>query len=284
MTLRVCTLILMLVAAGPAAGQAKRAADHAGFKDPVLFTRMPGFFLSYGDSVVEKPFDAFAFEVKGGKERVEGHYVYYKYRFDESIGPIPSGLQIVRNYQAAAARIGGKVMDGYSDGRMTTLLVVKEGAETWVQVQPYYGGKEYHLVIVTRQAMRQDVVANADALRKSLAEEGHALVSGLYFDFNKADLKPESKPALDELVRLLKSSPDLRVWVVGHTDYVGTQDSNLALSKARAASVVAALVASGIAPSRLASFGNGPYAPVATNATDEGRAQNRRVELVVQPR
>jgi outer membrane protein OmpA-like peptidoglycan-associated protein len=131
--------------------------------------------------------------------------------------------------------------------------------------------------------MQQDVAANADALKNGLAQNGHVEVPGIYFDFNKSDLKPESKPALDELVKLLQADPSLRVWVVGHTDNVGSAETNLTLSKARAASVIGALTAAGIALARLAPFGNGPYAPVSTNATDEGRAKNRRVELVAQP-
>ena len=96
-------------------------------------------------------------------------------------------------------------------------------------------------------------------------------------------LKPESKPALDELTKLLKSSPSLRVWVVGHTDSVGSVESNVELSKARATAVLTALTAAGISPARLSPFGNGPYAPVAANSSEEGRAKNRRVEFVAQP-
>jgi OmpA-OmpF porin, OOP family len=260
-----------------------KLADRPGFKDPALFTRMPNYYLIYPDSVAEKQFDGYNFPVKPTTQRVEGHYFYYKYRYDESSGPIPSLLQIVRNYQAAASRIGGKVMDGFTDGHETVLMIARGGKETWAHVVPRYGGKEYHLIIVERQLMQQDVTANADALRDGLAQNGHVEVQGIYFDFNKADLKSESKPAVDELTRLLQSNTALRVWVVGHTDNVGSVDFNMALSKARAASVIAALTSAGVASNRLAPFGNGPYAPVATNTTDEGRAKNRRVELVAQP-
>jgi OmpA-OmpF porin, OOP family len=281
---RILILLLAFASfASPALGQPKKLADRPGFKDPTLFTRMPNFYLIYTDSVVEKPFDGYQFPVAKGTQRVEGHYWFYKYRFDETAGPIPSGLQIVRNYQAAATRIGGKVMDTIADGHMTTVMIAREGKEIWAHIVPMYGGKEYHMAIVERQAMQQDVTANADALKDGLAQNGHVEVSGIYFDFNKADLKLESKPALDELAKLLKANPSLRVWVVGHTDNVGSVESNLALSKARAAAVVTALSAAGIAPGRLAPFGNGPYAPVAANTTDEGRAKNRRVELVAQP-
>jgi OmpA-OmpF porin, OOP family len=284
----VVPLLVAVLLASTVAAQKAPLQDRPGFKDPALFTRMPHYFLSYPDSVVEKPFNAHPFEIiqggKPGRQRVEGRYWYYKYRYDESAGPIPSPIQITRNYEAAAVKIGGKVMGAPPDGGWTTLMISRDGREVWAFIQTYYGGKEYHVCMVERQGMLQEVTANAEALNKGLAENGHAEVAGIFFDFNKADLKPESKPALDEVAKLLKSNPSLRVWVVGHTDYVGSSEANVALSKARAASVVKALTQPyGIDPKRLTPFGNGPYAPVATNTTEDGRAKNRRVELVVQP-
>lgn len=86
---------------------------------------------------------------------------------------------------------------------------------------------------------------------------------------------------MGEIAKLLKSQPDLKVFVVGHTDMVGDAAANVKLSQARAQAVISALVTKhGIAATRLTPFGAGPYAPVATNRTDEGRAKNRRVELV----
>jgi OmpA-OmpF porin, OOP family len=275
-------LFLFACFTGLVLAQAQKA-DRPGFKDPELFTRMPNYYLIYPDSVVEKPFNGYQFPVKSGTQQVEGHYWYYKYRYDESAGPIPSALQIVRNYQAAAAKIGGKIMDGFTDGHATTLMISRGNKETWAYLLTYYGGKEYHLIIVERELMKQEVTANADAMKDGLALNGHVEVPGIYFDFNKSDLKPESKPALDELAKLLKSNSSLRVWVVGHTDNVGAVEFNMALSKARAAAVVTALGSAGIEATRLAPYGNGPYAPVATNTTEEGRAKNRRVELVAQP-
>ena len=111
----------------------------------------------------------------------------------------------------------------------------------------------------------------------------HVEVPGIFFDFNKADLKPESKPALDELTKLLRANPSLRVWVVGHTDNVGSFDSNMKLSKDRADAVAKALSGKyGIAGERLKPHGVASLSPVATNETEEGRAKNRRVELVKQ--
>jgi outer membrane protein OmpA-like peptidoglycan-associated protein len=131
--------------------------------------------------------------------------------------------------------------------------------------------------------MKQDVVADAAALRSGLQENGHVEVPGILFDFGKSDVKPESEPALKELTAMLQANTALKVWVVGHTDNVGSAESNLTLSGARAAAAIKALALRGIGANRLAPHGAGPYAPVASNATDEGRARNRRVELVAQP-
>ena len=130
--------------------------------------------------------------------------------------------------------------------------------------------------------MKQEVVADAKAMRNDLMETGKTIVHGVYFDTGSATVKPESEPALDEMVKLLKGSPELKVYVVGHTDNVGGPESNLKLSSDRAASVVRALTARGISASRLKFAGVGSYSPVASNNTDEGRAKNRRVEFVVQ--
>jgi OmpA-OmpF porin, OOP family len=280
-------LLLMTAATANTLAQAPMS-DRPGFKDPALFTRMPDYFLNSPSSFKEWQFDAYEFKVREGEktvtQRIEGHKVQYYYYFDTSTRkPMPSAIQVKRNYQNAATKLGGKIVfDNDPTYNTTTLLIVKNGQETWAEVKSG-NGSTYYLTIVERQAMQQDVAANADALKDGLAQNGHVEVPGIFFDFNKSDLKPESKPALDELVKLLQANPSLRVWVVGHTDNVGSADTNMTLSKARSAAVIAALTAAGIAPARLAPFGNGPYAPVATNATEEGRAKNRRVELVAQP-
>ena len=106
-------------------------------------------------------------------------------------------------------------------------------------------------------------------------------VYGITFDTNKAEVKPESTPSLEQIARLLKQDPALRLKVVGHTDMVGALDANMKLSQARAEAVVQALVSQhGIAVARLKGFGVGPLAPVASNDSEEGRARNRRVEIV----
>ena len=124
-------------------------------------------------------------------------------------------------------------------------------------------------------------VVEASEMEKAFAREGKIAVYGFYFDFDKADLKPESQPQVEELATLLQDNPDLKILVVGHTDGLGGMDYNLSLSQARA-QAVAARLSSGysIDPKRITAAGAGMMAPVATNQTEDGRAKNRRVEIV----
>jgi outer membrane protein OmpA-like peptidoglycan-associated protein len=132
------------------------------------------------------------------------------------------------------------------------------------------------------QAMTQNMVlVSADEMSKAINASGRVALYGILFDSNKAEIKPESKPALEEIAKLLKKEPDLKLHVVGHTDNVGGFEFNLNLSKRRADAVVAALTTQyGIAAARLTANGVAYLAPVAVNTTEEGRAKNRRVELV----
>ena len=282
--------ILAAVLLSAAAAAVQPLKDQPGFKDPGLFARMPGYYLSERSSFKESQFDAHPFTVTEGprnvQKRIEGHKVVYYYYFDPSTGkPHSSALQIARNYQNAALKIGGEVLcDVNGPYAATTLRVARDGRETWAEIRSNGDGQAYYVTIVERQAMKQDVVADADALSSGLAATGHVEVPGIFFDFNRAEIKPESHPALEQVARLLKASPALKVWVVGHTDWVGSAETNTALSNARAAAVVTALTQQfAIDPKQLAPHGVGPYAPVATNLTEEGRAKNRRVELVAQP-
>jgi OOP family OmpA-OmpF porin len=127
------------------------------------------------------------------------------------------------------------------------------------------------------------VTVDATKMAKDIAATGRVALYGLYFDTDKADLKPESAPSLAEIAKLLKAEPNLKVYIVGHTDNVGVFDYNMSLSQRRAKSVVDQLVQSyGISPDRLKPAGAGMIAPVASNDDEAGRAKNRRVEIVKQ--
>ncbi len=136
--------------------------------------------------------------------------------------------------------------------------------------------------IVEMKAMDTGMVrVNADTMAERIEATGRIALYGIYFDLNSAEIKPESKAELDEIARLLRQNPSLKLLVVGHTDSQGSHDHNMDLSRRRANAVVNALVSQhGIQAGRLEAAGMGFLAPVASNATEDGRAKNRRVELV----
>lgn len=139
------------------------------------------------------------------------------------------------------------------------------------------------LLVETKAMETRMVTVNAAALAGDITRVGHVAVYGIYFDTGKADIKPESEPVLQQIAKLVKENAALKLHVVGHTDNVGALAMNLDLSRRRAASVVQALTTKfGIAAARLHAEGVGPLGPVATNKSEEGRAKNRRVELVEQ--
>jgi outer membrane protein OmpA-like peptidoglycan-associated protein len=255
--------------------------DKPGTKDPDLFSRMPGFHI-YLSEILD--FGRYEFTTGAGKtEVVEGRSTLINYYANEGITQ-PSGLQIIRNYVNAAKAIGGKEVYSFEDGgtQYSIIKVVKDDMEVWVEVSGADNGM-YNFRMIEKELMKQDVVANAEAMSGSIKETGRVAVYGIYFDTGKAELKPESEPALKEIVKMLNMDNNLKVYVVGHTDNVGQFNYNVKLSQDRAASVVNALVNKhGIAAARLIPFGCGPVSPVASNKTEEGKAKNRRVELVAQ--
>ncbi len=160
-------------------------------------------------------------------------------------------------------------------------MLQKEGKESWVEVRSY--NNMYRISIVEREAMKQEVVADAAAMGNDINTTGHVSVYGIYFDTGKSEVKPESEAAIAEIAQLLKNNEALIIYVVGHTDNVGSFDSNMKLSNDRADAVAKALAAKhGISAVRLKSHGVASLSPVASNDTEDGMAKNRRVELVKQ--
>jgi OmpA-OmpF porin, OOP family len=216
----------------------------------------------------------------GKTTRVEGKLWKVSYYQQATMTSKLSVLQIMRNFENAAKSLGGTVI--YSDNVREILKLAKDGKEIWVEVTAEFTSK-HGLTIVEKEAMNQDIAANADFFSSNLKTTGHVTVEGIYFDTGKSELKPESTQAIAEIAKLLKSDATLKVYVVGHTDNMGGLENNMRLSQDRAQAVVQALVRNqGFDAARLKSFGNGPYAPVASNDSEEGRAKNRRVELVKQ--
>ena len=268
-------LALQLLAL-PASGAPQ--TDARGCQDHQLFTRMPDFWIH---GCQEKGFDTHEFPVAKGKtERVEGHMWKINYYPQADAKVRASDVQILRNFENAIKRVGGTVV--YADKGRQTLRLKKDGKEIWVDMSAEFTSK-HGLFIIEKAAMEQDVVADATAFASDLKTSGHVAVYGILFDTNKSELKAESEQAIAEVAKLLKSDGGLKLFVVGHTDTVGNVDANLKLSQARAEAVLQALVRKhGISAGRLRAFGAGAFAPVASNDAEEGRAKNRRVELVKQ--
>lgn len=244
--------------------------DKKGSADHPLFTRMPNMYIQ---NYKEAEFDQAKFPVKGSKpEAVEGRLYKIAYKTNKGAEK-PSPLEIVRNHTGAIAQIGGKVL--FDDGRDATMTLVKDGKEIWAKVDSTTG--QYTLTIVEKKAMTQAITSSAifDAL-----ERDGFMVIDIHFDFGKSTIQPESQQLIGQIVDMMKRNASLKVSVEGHTDNVGDPKSNKSLSSARAKAVLDAVAKGGVNAGRMNAMGWGEEKPVADNKTEEGRAKNRRVELV----
>lgn len=274
--------ILLMVVLTPLAN-AKN--DKTGSKDHPMLSRYPNSHITEyrsGYDAVEMVIGKDAAGVLQRK-KIEGNVTYLHY-FHNDPANQPSPLQVVRNYQNAIKTIDGEVLWERLQGvsAETTLRAVVEGRDVWVSVKTdtySVPAHSYRLTVVESAAMQQVVSAN-----KMLDELNKAGFITLYINFDTAkwDIKPDARPTIDEITKLLKENPGLQVNIDGHTDNQGGAAANKTLSENRAQSVVNAIVASGIKASRLKARGFGQESPIADNRSEEGRAKNRRVELVKQ--
>jgi len=270
----VLAVVLLLL---PAVSAFAQKADWRDCKDHSLFpTRMPGYYIA--DCKAEE-FGVYEFWTENARKKipVEGKFTYIAYAIQDSKAE-PSAVAVVRNYENAIRTAGGTILQKnpkwWVNGK-----IVKNGAEAWVQAEK--GNGRIWLRIIEKKAMEQHVTADAASLGNDLKSTGRAALYGILFDTGKSTILPESSAAIGEIAKLMKTDPGLKLGVVGHTDNVGGIDSNIKLSQDRAAAVVKSLVQNhGIAAARLKPFGCGLFAPVASNDTEEGRAKNRRVEIV----
>ncbi|HEY6766176.1 MAG TPA: OmpA family protein [Candidatus Sulfotelmatobacter sp.] len=191
--------------------------------------------------------------------------------------------QMLAYDEAEERLLVGKSRDAKPNYYMVFVTAYKDGTiPDRLQGKVAVGQPLAALVVITTDTMEKKMAfVNADDMKQALHDSGKVVLYGLYFDSDKDLVKAESQPTLLEIAKLFKSDPSLRVHVVGHTDNQGKADYNLDLSRRRAASIARDLTGKyGIAANRLDAFGCGVYAPVASNEAEDGRAKNRRVELV----
>jgi OOP family OmpA-OmpF porin len=181
-----------------------------------------------------------------------------------------------------------------TDGRLFVAKRTGGGGDAWISIYAAIGGSTMHKETLERPIILVDfvesmgmeskmVTVDASAMAKGIALDGHVALYGILFDTDKTDIKPESAATITEIAKFLKQDANVKLYVVGHTDNVGIYDYNIGLSQRRAAAVVTELTTKhGIPAARLKPAGSGPLSPVAPNDTDDGRAKNRRVELVKQ--
>lgn len=247
-----------------------------------------------------------------GKSRTEVHRNYeqalvaaglqVRFRCEQRCEPLYGAMNASLDWRNAMrfARQGIPPADGKGSYSVSSPLAPQEARFLYGTLSRQ--GVEHHVLVFTSQAVNDrtdtaatllqileprpmqtgQVLVDAAALQGALSTQGHVVVDGLFFDTGKTELRADSQAQLDELVALLGRQAPWKLYVVGHTDNVGTQEANQALSRGRAEAVAAALQARGIAAARLQPKGLGPYAPRASNADEAGRARNRRVELVLQ--
>lgn len=276
MVRKVLTCLALLLCL-PVAAWAQQV-DEPGSKDHPLIPRLPNYYIAGYEA---HDFGAEMFGLDDDKEeRVEGRFWKIEYYLKEGVRP-PSPLEIARNYRNAAIAKGGKIRMSDPEGNHTVAMLKQGDGELWFHCAVANGGEVYTLTIVERAGMTQQVELNAAAIAAALNDKGSLTLRNILFDTGKATLKPESSTELQLVIEVLKADESLRLEVQGHTDNIGQAAANLTLSQQRAAAVRDYLIKTGgIAASRLTAAGFGDTRPVGPNTTDEGRALNRRVEIV----
>ncbi len=255
---------------------AAHAEDAEGCKDPQVLQRYPGTEIY---SCEKKEYDEI--DVAMGVDNdhaaisktVGGQVEIYSYTIPETL----SNIQIARNIENALAKAGFKILVGT---KMGIACCTVTGQLKDLIVNAEVGGGSNTVRLVKLKEMEQKIDADASAMLNELNKSGHVAVYGINFDTGKASITADSGKVLEQVAKLLTDNADLKLRIEGHTDDVGKPKANLDLSKKRAASVKAWLVKNGVDGARLATDGFGSTKPVGDNKTDEGKAKNRRVELV----
>ncbi|HEU0178183.1 MAG TPA: OmpA family protein [Blastocatellia bacterium] len=247
----------------------KGSADH-----PLFSGRMPGYRIS---AYEQQDFKSHKF-LTDPQQVIDGKYTEIRYELKDKTKD-PGPLTVRRFYENAVKSAGGQILPLLLDSSReyrNAMKITRNGVEVWVELNTYVK-PDYILYIVERAPMKQMITA--DAMATAIDKDGFVPLD-IHFATGKAEILPESRPIIDEIVSLLKKRPNLRIGVEGHTDSNGNPAANKTLSNARAKAVAEAIAAAGISSNRLDPVGYGQERPIADNRTEEGRAKNRRVELV----
>lgn len=311
------TAIILAICALSWTVSAAFAQDVAGSSDHPLVGRYAGSVISFHET---RAYDEIAVRdriVPAGEDRNPEAWTISlagavtSLRYDGPEGR--SGLEVMRNYQQALEANGfetvafcareeclerGGISSFWDEARAgigmpttwdTSIYLLARNEGNYVALLAVETGSGAAVIphvaatVIETGDMEsgQITFVEASAMEEAFAKDGRIAIYGIYFDFDSAELQSQSDPQIAELARLLADNESLAVVIVGHTDSIGDFDYNLGLSQRRALAVVDALVTRhGIEASRLTPAGAGMVAPVSTNRTDEGRAANRRVEIV----
>jgi outer membrane protein OmpA-like peptidoglycan-associated protein len=318
MKLRVLITVLLSILTGFLPHEGVAQEDVPGSSDHPLVSRYAGSYIVKYDS---REFDAYelltgavARQGPSSVASLEGKVTEISYRNPDA----RSTLEVLRNYEDELTAAGFEILftcsnedcggrdfnhavvayqsgfaENYRDQRFiaarrtrpdgdlaVSLYVVRNTSEGGSRANQIF----FQLDVIEGAAMETGMVdVDAETMAREISETGSISLYGIHFDTGKTDIKPESESTLAEIATLLRDNAGLSLFVVGHTDNVGALDYNRDLSRRRAAAVVAALVGGhGVDGARLQAEGVGPLSPVAPNESEEGRALNRRVELVRQ--
>ncbi|MCH8169803.1 MAG: OmpA family protein [Bacteroidetes bacterium] len=248
-----------------------------------MVKKMPGFKLKKSLSK-KSNFSIFQFRIIENKKTItvekKGRYWKLVYHNKDNKGKFNtkiSKIDIMNNYRAAAKEMGGKVLYA-KRGRITFTLPLNNGGKLWAYVTALDGN--YDLIIIEEEGFKKQLVFSADQMKRTLDSLGTISIYGINFDTAKDRLKQGSEKVLIEIVELMKNYPELRIEIQGHTDNVGLANYNLDLSNKRADTVKDYLLLFGVEKKRMIAKGYGLSKPIVSNDTEEGRAKNRRVELL----
>lgn len=260
--------------------------------------------LDFQNKPVQKSYDMLFFPLKGVMTPIEGK-VWKTYVVNEKSNKEDWSLPyFLKSYDDAITKVGGvKIFDGKvsqqeldrikedakyfgEEGSIdywnepVKVYVIRRANGDDIYIQLYGNTATGAIQILQKAPFEQTIsILKSDEIKKALDATGKAVLH-INFDTDKATLKPDGKTAVDEITKVLKTDSNLKLAINGYTDNSGNDAHNIQLSKDRAIAVLNAITTSGIDKSRLSAEGFGSKNPIADNGSEEGKAQNRRVELV----